>query len=101
MAKFLKTKTKVNPRIGIICGSGLGGLVENLDSDKTKDVIPYEKIPGFPKTTGQEIFSIKFEFLLCKGVSADYGNGPITIGFHQRKCYYLTVLVCFITSVHN
>ena len=32
--------------------------MDNLDSDKTKDVIPYEDIPGFPRTTGESNFSI-------------------------------------------
>ena len=58
VAKFLMTKTEINPRIGIICGSGLGGLVDNLDSDKPKNVIPYEDIPGFPKTTGESDYTV-------------------------------------------
>ena len=38
-----------NPHVGIICGSGLSGLVNNF-----RDVvfIPYEKIPGFVTSTG-------------------------------------------------
>ena len=37
------------PRVGIICGSGLGGLVEAL-----RDVVlvPYDTIPGFAQSTG-------------------------------------------------
>jgi purine nucleoside phosphorylase len=37
------------PLVGIVCGSGLSGLVESF-----KDVvkIPYEKLPGFAKSTG-------------------------------------------------
>lgn len=36
------------PLVGIVCGSGLSGLAESF-----KDVvkIPYEKIPGFSKST--------------------------------------------------
>ena len=53
VARFVKSRTEVNPKVGIICGSGLGGLVDKLDPDKPKDVIPYKEIPGFPKTTGE------------------------------------------------
>lgn len=52
VAAFLRTKTKIRPKIGIICGSGLGGLVDKLDSDQPKDVVPYEQIKHFPKPTG-------------------------------------------------
>jgi len=47
-AKYLAERTCHRPRIGIICGSGLGGLAELL---KEKDVFPYEEIPNFPVST--------------------------------------------------
>jgi len=37
------------PRLGIICGSGLSGLVNSL---KDAHIIPYDNIPGFSKSTG-------------------------------------------------
>ena len=39
--------------MGIICGSGLGGLGDCLDEDPVKIVVPYNDIPGFPETTGK------------------------------------------------
>lgn len=42
-------KTKVRPTVGIICGSGLGGLVDNVEN---KEEFKYEDIPGFPVSTG-------------------------------------------------
>ncbi len=36
------------PRVGIILGTGLGGLVEDIAADA---VIPYETIPHFPRST--------------------------------------------------
>ncbi|KAL7753565.1 Purine nucleoside phosphorylase [Sorochytrium milnesiophthora] len=46
---FINSKTKnATPAIGIVCGSGLGGLVELL-ADKIE--IHYEDIPGFVKST--------------------------------------------------
>ena len=57
IAQYLKGKTSVTPDIGVICGSGLGGLGEILDQDKQKDTIPYNEIPNFPKTTGSSYTS--------------------------------------------
>jgi len=48
IAKFIQGKTEIRPEIGIICGSGLGQLAENLDSNKPKVVISYRDIPKFP-----------------------------------------------------
>jgi purine-nucleoside phosphorylase len=47
-SNFLKTQKVENPIIGIILGTGLGGLVEKID---TILEIPYENIPHFPKST--------------------------------------------------
>ncbi|XP_065572394.1 purine nucleoside phosphorylase-like isoform X2 [Artemia franciscana] len=49
-ADFLLARTKHRPKIGIICGSGLGGLAELL---KDKDEFQYEEIPNFPVSTVQ------------------------------------------------
>lgn len=50
--EFLLKKTKVRPTVGIICGSGLGGLVDNVEN---KEMFNYEDIPGFPVSTGKLI----------------------------------------------
>lgn len=47
-AEFLKSKISVSPKIGIILGSGLGGLVEEVD---ITEKISYADIPGFPLST--------------------------------------------------
>jgi hypothetical protein len=39
------------PRVGIICGSGLGGLVNTLEV-APQIAIPYSNIPEFPQSTG-------------------------------------------------
>ena len=49
IASFIHNKTQYRPKIAIICGSGLGGLVD-LVTDSF--VIPYSEIDGFPKSTG-------------------------------------------------
>ncbi len=45
---YIKSQTKVNPTIGIILGTGLGGLVKEIN---IIDEIPYENIPNFPVST--------------------------------------------------
>ena len=52
IVNFLNTKTTIVPVIGIICGSGLGGLA-NLISDSVS--IDYKDIPNFPVSTGKII----------------------------------------------
>jgi len=45
---FLRTKTDATPAIGIILGTGLGALVEDLDIEIS---ISYGEIPNFPIST--------------------------------------------------
>jgi purine-nucleoside phosphorylase len=47
-AKFILSKTKLRPKIALVLGSGLGAFADELTS-ATK--IPYQKIPGFPRST--------------------------------------------------
>ncbi len=45
---YIRSVTKVTPRFGIILGTGLGGLIDQLDLVK---IIPYKDIPHFPVST--------------------------------------------------
>ncbi len=45
---FIRTRTKMKPDIGIILGTGLGGLAKEVRKDT---VIDYEEIPHFPVST--------------------------------------------------
>jgi len=45
---FIQTKTKIQPRIGIILGTGLGQLTEDIDVALSID---YKDIPHFPSST--------------------------------------------------
>ena len=45
---FLESKMKNRPQIGIILGSGLGGLVQHLE---VEEEVPYHTIPNFPIST--------------------------------------------------
>lgn len=45
---FIRSKTPLRPEVGIILGTGLGGLTRRL---KSKVEIPYHQIPGFLPST--------------------------------------------------
>jgi purine-nucleoside phosphorylase len=47
-AKFILAKTRLRPKIALVLGSGLGAFADEL---KEATRIPYEKIPGFPRST--------------------------------------------------
>ncbi len=45
---FIRTKSKLKPRIGLTLGSGLNSMAKTIDVDAA---IPFSEIPGFPQTT--------------------------------------------------
>ena len=47
-AKFILSKTKLRPKIALVLGSGLGAFADELAGAAR---IPYQKIPGFPRST--------------------------------------------------
>ena len=47
-ADFIKSNFSEQPKIGIILGTGLGGLVNEINIERS---IPYEQIPHFPLST--------------------------------------------------
>ncbi|XP_077381603.1 purine nucleoside phosphorylase-like isoform X2 [Festucalex cinctus] len=67
-ADWLMSKTSSRPTVGIVCGSGLGGLGEML---KERQVFKYADIPNFPQSTvhghaGQLVFgTLKGKACVC------------------------------------
>jgi purine-nucleoside phosphorylase len=47
-AKFIQSRTRLRPEIALVLGSGLGAFADELASPTR---IPYQKIPGFPRST--------------------------------------------------
>ncbi|KAL0970114.1 hypothetical protein UPYG_G00237340 [Umbra pygmaea] len=47
---WLLVQTSIRPLVGIVCGSGMGGLADML---KDQEVFNYKDIPNFPRSTVQ------------------------------------------------
>jgi purine-nucleoside phosphorylase len=47
-AQIVRGRTVLEPKVGLILGSGLGGLADQVDSP---DLVPYHEIPFWPKST--------------------------------------------------
>jgi len=46
-----------NPKVAIVCGSGLGGLADTIEAEP-KIALDYANIPNFPQSTGQSPTSL-------------------------------------------
>lgn len=55
-ADWLLAQTDLRPLVGIVCGSGLGGLADML---KDQVVFNYKDIPNFPQSTGE--FCLRYD----------------------------------------
>ena len=49
-ARIIRSRTTETPRIALVLGSGLGGFADDFEESVS---IPYEEIPGFPKSTAE------------------------------------------------
>lgn len=78
---FLRTKTRMQPSIGIILGTGLGGLAKEI---KAEVVVDYGDIPHFPISTVESHHGkLIFGMLAGKNVVAMQGR------FHYYEGYTL------------
>jgi purine-nucleoside phosphorylase len=82
-AKFLQKQTSYNPEVGIILGTGLGGLVNEIKIDHS---ISYENIPNFPLSTVEgHSGSLIFGTLGGKQVVAMQGRFHFYEGYTMEK----------------
>lgn len=82
--KYLFERTKIRPKIGIICGTGLGHLAENLSS---VDSFPYEDIPNFPiSTVSGHAGRMVFGYLNGVEVMCMQGRFHYYEGYPLSKC---------------
>ncbi len=89
-ASFIRSKSAVEPLIGIILGTGLGKLADAIEKEA---VIPYETIPHFPVSTveshagklimgklkGKPVFAMQGRFHYYEGYSMQQIVFPVRV----------------------
>lgn len=89
-AHFLSERVEDSPRIGMITGTGLGALTENISVDLR---LPYEVIPHFPTSTipghkgalalgtlaGKRVMAMEGRFHLYEGYSYQQITLPVRV----------------------
>jgi purine-nucleoside phosphorylase len=82
-AQFIKENTGFDPEVGIILGTGLGGLVNEID---IKHELQYEKIPNFPVSTVEgHSGRLIFGYLGGKKVVAMQGRFHYYEGYDMKE----------------
>jgi purine-nucleoside phosphorylase len=89
-AEYIKGRTAFEPEVGIILGTGLGGLVEHIE---IVDAIPYSEIPNFPVSTveghsgklifgllgGKKVVAMQGRFHYYEGYTAQQVVFPVRV----------------------
>ena len=89
-ADYIRTRISGNPKIGIILGSGLGNLGENIENP---EYLPYNEIPNFPVSTvkghkgriifgefgGKKVIALQGRFHFYEGYSMQEVTFPVRI----------------------
>jgi purine-nucleoside phosphorylase len=91
-AGVVRSSTALKPEIGIILGTGLGGLADEISVEAS---IPYEKLPGFPLST---VESHAGRLLLGR-----LGNRPVVAmqgRFHRYEGYRLDQVTFPVRVMH-
>lgn len=87
---FIKEKVNFDPEIGIVLGTGLGGLISEIKIEKT---LSYEEIPNFPVSTveshsgelifgtigGKKVVVMRGRFHFYEGYSLQEVTFPIRV----------------------
>lgn len=89
-AEYLKKRTGAAPQVGIILGTGLGGLVNEIEIAHS---VPYEEIPHFPLSTveghsgrlifgklgGREVLAMQGRFHYYEGYDMKQVTFPVRV----------------------
>ena len=87
---YIRTQTKLVPHIGIVLGTGLGGLAEKIKAEKS---VSYETIPHFPVSTveshagrlifgeleGKKVVAMQGRFHFYEGYSMQEVTFPVRV----------------------
>ncbi|HEY4613598.1 MAG TPA: purine-nucleoside phosphorylase, partial [Bacteroidota bacterium] len=88
--EFIRTKTSSKPPIGIILGTGLGGLAKEITKEA---VIDYDRIPHFPVSTveshhgklifgklaGKKVVAMQGRFHYYEGYTLQQATFPVRV----------------------
>ncbi|MFQ5631331.1 MAG: purine-nucleoside phosphorylase [bacterium] len=100
-SSFLRGKTDISPQIGIILGTGLGGLAEEIEKEA---VVSYEDIPRFPLSTveshagrlifgklnGKQVVAMQGRFHYYEGYSIKQITFPVRV-MKDLGCHTMVV----------
>ncbi|NOQ25221.1 MAG: purine-nucleoside phosphorylase [Bacteroidales bacterium] len=100
---FIQDKTNIKPEVGIILGTGLGGLVKDIKIELSLD---YDTIPGFPVSTvdghhgrlifgelgGKKIVAMQGRFHYYEGYPME------TVTFPVRVMKFLGIKTLFVSN---
>ena len=89
-ADYIRQQSQVQPKIGLILGSGLGSLADQIES---ADRLPYEEIPHFPVSTveghagqlvlgqlnGQSVVAMQGRFHYYEGYTMQEVTFPVRV----------------------
>ncbi|MDP2993350.1 MAG: purine-nucleoside phosphorylase, partial [Deltaproteobacteria bacterium] len=89
-ARFLADGLDLKPTVGIILGTGLGGLADRIEKHK---IIPYRDIPHFPESTveshagqliaghlgGKAVLAFQGRFHFYEGYSLEEVTFPVRV----------------------
>jgi purine-nucleoside phosphorylase len=90
----IRRKTKARPAIGIILGTGLGGLAKEIKTDLE---IPYEDIPHFPVSTVESHHGkMLFGTLAGKRVVAMQGRFHLYEGYSMKQITFPVRVMKFL-----
>jgi purine-nucleoside phosphorylase len=90
--EYLKNRVGLDPEVGIVLGTGLGGLVNEID---IKEAVPYQEIPNFPVSTVEgHSGKLIFGQLGSKNIVAMQGR------FHYYEGYSFQDLALPIRVMH-
>jgi purine-nucleoside phosphorylase len=98
--RLIQSKWSGRPQVGIILGTGLGGLAEDIDAEAR---LPYEEIPFFPRSTvqshagrfvcgrlaGKQVVAMEGRFHFYEG----YSLQQITLPVRAMKALGCSVLI--------
>jgi purine-nucleoside phosphorylase len=99
--RAVRTHWSGAPRVGIVLGTGLGALAQEIEAEA---IIPYPEIPHFPKSTveshkgqlvcgtlaGHSVVAMEGRFHLYEGYTAAQVTFPIRV-MKELGCRYLFV----------